>query len=276
MTLKNYLSKDIFLNRNKKRKKETDNLSINSTIFSKSIERKYKMCLNTNQITLPPAFSLNDYRNFIYNQGDLGSCTANAFCAAYRIMNNIQNKNILFQPSRLFFYYQERDIEGTVNTDSGANVINGEKYVKSNGICSEESWPYIISNFNIKPPLECYTEAINYKISSYDLINLDSNLLTNIKNAIYNKQPVLIAIVVYSSFESESVATTGLIPIPDITQEEELGGHEMCLIGYDDTTELFTVMNSWGSSWGHDGLCYIPYNYLSNELLGIEFSIFNL
>jgi len=240
-------------------------------IYEKNkVKYKYKKKI------LPTSFSLYNYINFIYDQGNLGSCTANAFCAAYRIINKIKNKNISFKPSRLFLYYQERSIEGNINTDSGADIIDGEIYVKINGICSEESWPYIVSNFNIKPPLKCYKEALQYKITNYSIINNDSMLLINIKNTIYNKQPVLIAIAVYSSFEYEITNNTGLIPIPNINNEKILGGHEMCLIGFDDSKELFTVMNSWGPSWGNKGFCYIPYNYLSNKLLGLQFTVIYL
>jgi C1A family cysteine protease len=67
-----------------------------------------------------------------------------------------------------------------------------------------------------------------------------------------------------------------MIPIPNPKKEQLLGGHEMCLIGYDDTKKLFTVMNSWGSSWGAGGLCFIPFDYLADPNLGMQFTIFNL
>lgn len=224
---------------------------------------------------LPQELSLNKYRNFIYDQGELGSCTANAFCAAYRILDNINKKNETFNPSRLFFYYQERLIEGTVNEDSGADVTDGESYVKVKGICSEDLYPYDISKFTDAPTKEAYNEAEKYKIQSYNVLN-NSDLVNEIKHSIHNKQPVLIAITVYDSFETEEVAKTGKVPIPDMTKENCLGGHEMCLIGYNDNTKHFTVMNSWGKNWGDNGLCYIPYDYLTNPDLGIEFTIFSI
>jgi len=226
---------------------------------------------------VPSVLSLDSYRSgFIYDQGPLGSCTANAFCLAKKMQNKIANKNVNFLPSRLFFYYQERVIIDTVNEDSGANVIDGLMYTQSNGICSEALWPYVISKFTVKPPPECDVEALKYKISNYSVIPIDKNLLTNIKNAIISKKPVLIAVAVYSSFETITVAKTGMVPVPNVGRERLLGGHEMCLIGYDDTKKLFTVANSWGSGWGVRGLCYIPYTYLSNPNLAFEFTIFSV
>lgn len=225
-------------------------------------------------IQLPKTFSLNTYRHFTYDQGDLGSCTANAFCAAYRILCVINNINKNFEPSRLYFYYNERAIEGTIVTDAGADVIDGESYVMHHGICSEKSWPYDVTKFTIQPFVSCNIEAAKYKIKTFQLIQFD--VLNTIKKTIYNKQPVLIAISIYDSFESEHVAKTGIVPMPNVHTETLLGGHELCLIGYDDNTQMFTVLNSWGSSWGINGLCFIPYKYLTNNNLAHEFTYFTI
>jgi C1A family cysteine protease len=224
----------------------------------------------------PLVYSLNSYRNFVYDQGQLGSCTANAFAASYRILAAAQNKDINFLPSRLYFYYHERLIEGNVSTDAGADIIDGEQYVYSRGICSETSWPYDISQFAVPPSSICDIEATNHKIAAYQTIPINSNLLNNIRKVICNKQPVQIAISVYDSFESDYVATSGLVPIPNFRKENYLGGHELCLIGYNDNKQLFTVLNSWGTDWGDNGLCYFPYAYLLNPKLGLEFTVFYL
>jgi len=224
----------------------------------------------------PSSCSLKNYLNFVYDQGSLGSCTANAFCAAYRIMCNVNNINKGFIPSRLYFYYHERLLEGTVLTDSGADVIDGTRYTEAYGICSETDWPYNISKFAVRPPAICDINAKKYRITSYNTIKIDNNLINNIKYYITKNQPVLIALLVYSSFESQLVAKTGLVPIPDTKKEKCLGGHELCLIGYDDTKKLFTVLNSWSANWGDRGLCYIPYNYISDPHLGLEFTIFSV
>ena len=226
---------------------------------------------------LPHVVSLNEYRKFpAYDQGSIGSCTANAWCAAYRILDTINNKNPTFVPSRLFFYYQERVIEGTVNEDSGADVVDGESYVKANGVCSEETWPYDISKLETVPSPESYTEAAQYKISAYQVLPTGPQVVDEIKHAIFNKNPVLIAVAIYDSFESPETIKTGKVPIPNTTKESLLGGHEMCLLGYNDTTHHFTVLNSWGTNVGDSGLFYIPYEYLANPNLGMEFTVFEL
>ncbi len=56
----------------------------------------------------------------VYDQGQLGSCTANAIAAAIEF-DQMKEKIKYFMPSRLFIYYNERVMEGTVNSDSGAD-----------------------------------------------------------------------------------------------------------------------------------------------------------
>jgi len=231
--------------------------------------------ITSSSLVLPPYGSVKKYCPDIYDQGQLGSCTANAFCGAYRILENIKNGRVDFQPSRLYLYYKEREIEGTVDEDSGADVIDGESYVQYYGICSEDSWPYDIEKYTVQPPVSCDQEALDHKISSYRTIPLNSSLLTNIKKTINSQIPVMIAIAVYESFESQSTAQTGVVTIPK-KYEQCLGGHEMCIVGYNDSAKLFTVLNSWGPEWGQAGFCYIPYSYITNHNLAFEFTYFNL
>jgi C1A family cysteine protease len=87
----------------------------------------------------------------VYDQGQLGSCTANAIAGALEFDQLKQGLNA-FTPSRLFIYYNERVIEHTVNEDSGAQIRDGIKSVGSIGAPPETDWPYVIANFAVKPP----------------------------------------------------------------------------------------------------------------------------
>lgn len=228
--------------------------------------------LPTEKAILPPKASLRGQVPEIYDQGELGSCTANAFCAAYRLL--CADKT--FKPSRLWVYFYERLAEDPRHrvsdlTDSGADVIDGEKYVQQHGVCSEALWPYNISKYNHRPTKKCTQDALHHKLSSYGRITADQ-----IKQSIASGTPVLIAIEVYSSFESAETAKNGQVAMPNTQTEELLGGHELCLVGYDDTTKTFEVQNSWGDSWGDKGFCHIPYDYIQNGNLCPELTVFKI
>lgn len=216
-----------------------------------------------------PAVSLPvtvDYRNRLppaYDQGDLGSCTANA------LSGNLQFYGFT-DPSRLFCYYSEltaEDVNGKPLADTGADVYDGVLSLEKIGICEEKYWPYIISKFTQKPPQNAYTNALLHKnYSGKRVPNTGANFITNLKTIIAQGSVLLAGIAVYSSFESDQVAKTGNVPIPS-SNEECLGGHEVLIVGYMDSNKSFIVRNSWGSSWGLNGYFYLPYAYVNNSNL---------
>ncbi len=224
----------------------------------------------TSPSPLPKAHSLRKYVKEVYDQGPIGSCTANAFCAAYRILE--QDKT--FIPSRLWVYFYERLMEDpSHNThnlaDTGADVIDAERYVHSHGVCSEHLWPYDVARYNIEPPPQCAQDAARHTIKRYSQISYKS-----IKNFLAAGVPVLAAIGVYESFEN--TPKSGLVALPDTASERLLGGHEVCIIGYNDVIKRFEVQNSWGPTWCDHGYCYLPYKYLSSNVLCYELTVFEL
>jgi C1A family cysteine protease len=82
---------------------------------------------------------------------------------------------------------------------------------------------------------------------------------------------VVIGFDVYESFESDVVARTGMMPYPNTATEELLGGHAVCLVGYNDTTQRFIARNSWGTSWGDQGYFYMPYQVIQNTTMSSDF-----
>src|SRR5471032_900407 len=86
----------------------------------------------------------------VEDQGQLGSCTANALAGALEFLE--KKDNVAFSDlSRLFIYYNERVVEHTPKTDSGAMLRDGIKALAHQGVCAETEWPYVISRFAAKP-----------------------------------------------------------------------------------------------------------------------------
>src|SRR5476649_1735635 len=103
----------------------------------------------------------------VYDQGQLGSCTANGIGGAIEFEQMKQKSATIFAPSRLFIYYNERVIENTVSSDSGAQIRDGIKTVAQQGACAETLWPYVIANFAEKPPAAAYSAALQSKVKLY-------------------------------------------------------------------------------------------------------------
>ncbi|MBP2654267.1 MAG: xylellain [Firmicutes bacterium] len=206
---------------------------------------------------LPTSVDLRKKCSPIVNQGELGSCTANAIASGLREYLLINKEIKWMQLSRLFLYYEERLMEGTVNEDSGAEIRDGMKVLNQTGVCPDADWPYEISTFTNPPTDKMVADAAPYKVAEYYRITS----LAQLKAALAEGLPVVIGIEVYDSFESDDVASSGVVPMPDITKEQDLGGHAVLVVGYDDDKSQLIVRNSWGITWGDLGYFYLPYDY---------------
>jgi len=196
----------------------------------------------------------------------LGSCTANAIGGAIEF-DRLKQKLTDFVPSRLFIYYNERVIEGTVHSDSGAQIRDGIKSVASQGVCPEPEWPYVIARFAQKPPAKAYKDAATDRAVSYQSLIQELNQM---KGCLASGYPFVFGFTVYESFEDAAVAKSGHAPMP-APSERTIGGHAVMAVGYEDAHQWFLVRNSWGPKWGLAGYFTLPYAYLIQSGLASDF-----
>jgi C1A family cysteine protease len=216
---------------------------------------------------LPPSVDLRSHcPKTIFNQGPLGSCTANAIGAAFEY-DLLKQELVDFMPSRLFIYYNERRMEGTVDSDSGAMIRDGVKSVAKQGVCTEDEWPYDIAKFTVRPTDKCYRDALTNRAVAYQRV---PQTLNQLRGCLANGFPFVFGFTVYESFESAEVARTGVANLPS-SGEAVLGGHAVLAVGYDDESTRFLVRNSWGAEWGMGGYFTLPYTYLTERNLSSDF-----
>ena len=147
-------------------------------------------------------------------------------------------------------------------------IRDGYKSVAKNSVCSEDNWAYIPEKFAERPPKSCYDAAKQHKTFRY--INLDNDAV-QIKKSLKDGFPVSFGAALFESFMSAETARTGIVPVPDVEKEERCGGHAMTIVGYDDDKKAFLVANNWGSTWGDNGFCWFPYDYMLNDDLCGDF-----
>jgi len=215
---------------------------------------------------LPTKVDLRSKMPKVYDQGELGSCTANAIGAAFEF-SQVKQGGTDFMPSRLFIYYNERAMEGTIDTDSGAMIRDGMKSIAKLGVCTEDTWPYDIPKFTQKPTGKAYTEARKHQALVYRRV---LGQLHQMQGCLAQGYPFVFGFAVYDSFMSPEVAKTGEVPLPP-RGEQLIGGHAVLAVGYDDSKQAFIVRNSWGPKWGVKGYCFMPYGYLTDPQLARDF-----
>ncbi len=229
----------------------------------------------------------------IFDQGQLGSCTANCWLGMFMFATK-KLFGETFLGSRLQLYLDERKLNGNVDTDSGAEMRDGAKCLATIGVCPESMRPYDVSRYTVQPSADCYTEAAKRKIVQYMNVAQD---LDHMKACLAEGFPFIFGFNVASSFESFSVSRTGIVPMPK-AGETVVGGHCMEVLGYIDAngqsvmstaakgsavghairlitglrsfgvkapTNVFICRNSWGTSWGDGGYCYVPYAFLTDS-----------
>jgi C1A family cysteine protease len=214
----------------------------------------------------------------VYDQGQIGSCTANAIAAAFQF--ELGKQNLLeFMPSRLFIYFNERQVEGNARFDSGAQIRDGVKSIATLGVCHESMWPYDgtpankdqtwpnTSSAGREPPEGCYEEALKNKALRYHRVKQDIN---HMKACLTQGYPYVAGFTVYQSFESDAVRQSGVVPLPQ-RNEKTIGGHAILVVGYDDNRAAWLVRNSWGPNWGDGGYCWMPFEYFTNPNLSSDF-----
>ncbi len=172
-----------------------------------------------------------------------------------------------FTPSRLFIYYNERAIEGTVASDSGAQIRDGVKSVNKRGAPPETDWPYDITKFTEKPPEHAFLDGMKNQAILYQRL---TPTLSQLKGCLASGFPFVFGFTVYESFESKAVAQSGHVPMPQ-ADEQQLGGHAVLAVGYQESDQTFIVRNSWGPDWGKKGYFTMPYPYLVQPTLSSDF-----
>ena len=216
---------------------------------------------------LPATIDLRATFPAVYDQGELGSCTANAIAGALEFDELQAGAQSSWTPSRLFIYYNERLLEGTVSSDAGAQLRDGIKVIAREGVCPETEWPYDAARFAEKPPEAVYRDAFRDRVSAYFRI---SQTLLQMKSCLADGFPFVFGFSVFESMESDRVKQSGHVPLPQ-PNDSLLGGHAVVCVGYDDRGHHFTFRNSWGSGWGENGYGYLPYAYLLDAGLSADF-----
>lgn len=178
---------------------------------------------------------------YVVNCIAVHNCTANAICGAMEF-ELVEEHHDPLMLSRLFVYYNEREMEGTIEFDAGAHIRDGIKSVASLGACPESEWPYSDANpgpFTAHPSRQAYEDALTYTVISYDRV---PRTLVQLKSVLASGSPFIFGFTVYESFEDEKVINTGVLDMPS-PDEVCIGGHAVVCLHEDTKIPLLDGRN---------------------------------
>jgi C1A family cysteine protease len=202
----------------------------------------------------------------VYDQGALGSCTANAGAGAAEF-EEIRQGLPAVTPSRLFIYWNERADQGDTADDTGSSISESIAAMNKYGLPPETEWPYDPGQFATEPPPGVFADALKARVMQSEGVEQS---LDGIRSVLQAGLLVEFGFQVYESFESDAVAASGLVPLPG-AGEQLLGGHAVLIVGDQPDQQRFIVRNSWGPQWGQAGYCTMPYAYLLDPTLANDF-----
>lgn len=228
---------------------------------------------------LPTSKSLKSWCSPIEDQGQLGSCTAQA---AVGMLEYFERKAFgkHIDASRLFVYKTTRNLM-QVQGDTGAYIRSVMGALTLFGAPPESYYPYDIDKFDDEPSAFLYAYAQNFQALTYyrldPLGTTGASLLNQVKTNLNSNLPAMFGFTVYDSY-TQTARNGGCFPFPT-RNESIVGGHAVLAVGYDDTKKITNtntgatpttgavlIRNSWGTNWGDGGYGWIPYDYITRGL----------
>lgn len=206
---------------------------------------------------LPRRIDLRPECTPVEDQGQVGSCTANAAVGALEYQRRREGKTHV-DLSRLFVYYNSRRMTGREHEDCGATIAQCMAALLAFGTPAELSWPYDAEAVMAVPAPEVFDEALRHTPREYARVDG----LEHVQGALARHYPVVFGTTLPDRCFEEA-GRTGVLPAPTRAELDAVanqGGHAMLLVGYDSDQRTFLVRNSWGPGWGDQGYCTMPFD----------------
>jgi hypothetical protein len=231
---------------------------------------------------LPASSSLAIYEPARKDQGESGSCTAASGSGMISTALRRAGTPLAFEPSPCELYSVTRSVEraGAITlaplTDSGAQLSDVIEALSVYGVAPMRGPTPDGRNYDIWTPDEGPDANVNAEPDFAQLEQAATTIITGthrieeaapdvvdqVAAAIAAGFPVYTAFFCDSAFES--LTTTQIAGAPN-QSDTNGGGHAVYLSGYDTASggsRVFTLTNSWGTSWCLDGRCMVSEAWL--------------
>lgn len=230
-------------------------------------ERDYKLSETIDvSLELPSSIDWTSKMSSVKDQGSLGSCVGFATAAMKEFQEQVEHDKEVaagkkykrtqdeYDLSEQWIYYKCKEIDPWPD-EEGTSIRCAMQVLNKLGVPCEKAYPY---NDAYKGEPEKWAKLV----SKWGLIDSywRCNNLSELKTALVDG-PVVIGIACF--LEIFYVGTDGVVSYPS-NPSNVLGGHAICVVGYDDTNSRVKFKNSWGTGWGKKGYGFLSYDYIND------------
>jgi C1A family cysteine protease len=206
------------------------------------------------RVVLPPKLDYTKKMSPVSDQGQEGTCVGFASVDGMKEYQEKSEWKKLIQLSVRYLYVEARKLD-TWSSDEGTTIRSAMKALNKKGVPPEDCWKYAVHQTD-KPCPNADELAKPYRIKSYAYLETPDEM----RESLFINGPFVAGVYVYDKAWT-AAEKTGKIPMPD-KKDEMVGGHAICIVGYDDKKKLFKFKNSWGNAWGAKGYGFLPYEYM--------------
>ncbi|MHB8155093.1 MAG: C1 family peptidase [Candidatus Omnitrophota bacterium] len=206
-------------------------------------------------VVVPVSFDFTKLMSPVRNQGREGTCVAFASVVGVKEFQDKKEYHKLVKLSPRFLYNLCKKFDG-IPFEDGTYPRIAMKVLLHYGVCHESFWPYVAAKRTL-PRAGADKDALKFKIKAYARIKSELEM----KRSLLVNGPFIAGVEVFKSWFTKKVESSGLVPMPKL-KEGSVGGHAICIVGYDEKMKIFKFKNSWGVGWGSAGYGYLPYAYM--------------
>ena len=219
----------------------------------------------------PGSVDLTKYLPPIGDQGQYGTCVA--WATAYNgrtflyakekgyTTSQLASKANHFSPKYIFYALSNR------SSCDGSYFEEVLDVIQKQGVATMQSMPYEnMGNCSGNPSSAQNSNAANYKIKSYREIDITKP--SNVKQYLDQGKIIVFGAQLGDEFMLADKNTDYIYQQTSWNYSGKHANHAMVIAGYDDyrgPNGCFLVVNSWGESWGNDGIIWIDQNYLCSS-----------
>ncbi|WP_300667008.1 C1 family peptidase [Fluviicola sp.] len=226
-------------------------------------------------IVLPSKVDLSDKMPPIGNQGYQGSCTAFAVAYAAKSYQEKRQHNWLFieneiirndricSPSFIFNIVKFRN--QNYNCLEGIWFWEAFEMLNTTGTSFLSAFPYDEQDCSAQPSPTVIQNATINKISTYKSLSFQN--LDEVKYNLFVGNPIIIGFNNCDYFQPDGFDAyrRGInytyVPKGLLNPKNY---HAMVCVGYNEQTQSFKIMNSWGNNWGNSGYFNVSYKLFSS------------